>query len=162
MIENVIMVLTGLLMNKTTNLYKMKGDMYRITFVLIDLQGKLLITDREFIGKEWFAFLVEFKLNFIVRLRKEMYQGLLGIDQNSYHNLEKKALKKGYSQAIISLEKQYYKVEMWKTLNKTEPIIYLITNILNQRRIGKQYAKRWKIEYCFKHLKTNGRFAAAI
>lgn len=128
----------------------------RKAFVIIDLEGKLLIADREFIGKEWFAFLVEFKLNFIVRLRKGMYQGLLGIDQNSYHNLEKKALKKGYSQAIISLEKQYYKVEMWKTLNKTEPIIYLITNILNQRRIGKQYAKRWKIEYCFKHLKTNG------
>lgn len=89
------MVLTGLLMNKTTNLYKMKGDMYRITFVLIDLQGKLLITDREFIGREWFAFLVEFKLNFIVRLKKGVYRDLFEISRNSYSNLEKKYLKKG-------------------------------------------------------------------
>ena len=45
---------------------------------------------------------------------------------------------------------------MWKSTIQDEPIIYLITNILHQKRIGKQYAKRWKIEYCFKHLKTNG------
>jgi hypothetical protein len=45
---------------------------------------------------------------------------------------------------------------MWKSAIEGEPIIYLITNILHQKRIGKQYAKRWKIEYCFKHLKTNG------
>ena len=45
---------------------------------------------------------------------------------------------------------------MWRSDNKDEPIIYLITNILTQKRIGKHYAKRWKIEYCFKHLKTNG------
>lgn len=32
----------------------------------------------------------------------------------------------------------------------------LITNVLTKKRVGKQYAKRWKIEYCFKHLKTNG------
>jgi len=34
--------------------------------------------------------------------------------------------------------------------------VYLLTNRLNAKRIGKQYRKRWKIEYCFKHLKTNG------
>ena len=124
----------------------------RKAFIVIDLQGKLLIADREFIGKEWFENLVSFGLNFVIRLRKGMYFSQI----ENYHKLEKKALKKGYSKAIFSIDEQSYQIEMWRSDNKHEPIIYLITNILTQRRVGKQYAKRWKIEYCFKHLKTNG------
>ncbi len=124
----------------------------RKAFVIIDLQEKLLIADREFIGKEWFSNLTEFGLNFVIRLRKGMYLTLI----LNYHELEKRALKKGYSQAIFSINAQNYRIEMWRSDNQDEPIIYLITNILTQKRVGKQYAKRWKIEYCFKHLKTNG------
>ncbi|RDB06088.1 transposase [Runella aurantiaca] len=76
--------------------------------------------------------------------------------EDTDHGQEKKALKKGYSQAIFDLGLDKYKIEMWRSANKDEPVICLITNILYQKRVGKQYAKRWKIEYCFKHLKTNG------
>lgn len=124
----------------------------RKAFVIIDLQGKLLIADREFIGKDWFGNLVDFGLNFVIRLRKEMYLAQI----ENYRKLEKKALKKGYSQAIFSINGENYRIEMWRSSNKDEPIIYLITNVLTKKRVGKQYAKRWKIEYCFKHLKTNG------
>ena len=96
------------------------------------------------------------KVNFIIRLRKKMYQSYIELSGYSYQKLEKKALKKGYSQAIFEMEEQRYKIEMWKSNIQGKSIIYLITNILHQKRIGKQYAKRWKIEYCFKHLKTNG------
>lgn len=38
-----------------------------------------------------------------------------------------------------------------------EPFLYLITNLnLSAKAIGDIYSLRWKIEYCFKHLKTNG------
>lgn len=124
----------------------------RKAFAIIDLQGKLLIADREFIGKDWFGNLVDFGLNFVIRLRKEMYLAQI----ENYRKLEKKALKKGYSQAIFSINGGNYRIEMWRSSNKDEPIIYLITNVLTKKRVGKQYAKRWKIEYCFKHLKTNG------
>lgn len=124
----------------------------RKSFTIIDLQGKLLIADREFIGKEWFVSLVDFGLNFVIRLRKGMYVSQI----SNYHKLERNALKKGYSQAIFSINEQNYRIEMWRSDNKDEPIVYLITNILTKKRVGKQYAKRWKIEYCFKHLKTNG------
>lgn len=134
----------------------------RKALVIIDLQGKLLIADREFIGQEWFMNLVGMQLNFVIRLRKNMYKKEIELEGNTYESLEKKALKKGYSQAIFRVNTQIYKIEMWRSGNKDEPIIYLITNILDCKRIGKQYAKRWKIEYCFKHLKTNGRCAAAL
>ena len=93
------------------------------------------------------------KVNFIIRLRKKMYQSYIELSGYSYQKLEKKALKKGYSQAIFEMEEQWYKIEMWKSNIQGKSIIYLITNILHQKRIGKQYAKRWKIKYCFKHLK---------
>lgn len=124
----------------------------RKAFVIIDLEDKLLIADREFIGKEWFGSLVNFGLNFVIRLRKGMYASQI----KDYDKLEKKALKKGYCQAIFSINEQSFRIEMWRSDNKDEPIIYLITNILAKKRVGKQYVKRWKIEYCFKHLKTNG------
>lgn len=128
----------------------------RKAFVIIELEGKLLIADREFIGKEWLWSLVDLGLNFVIRLRKGMYKKAIETSGHSYDKLEKKARKKGYSQAIFDLGLDKYKIEMWRSSNKDEPIIYLITNILDQKRVGKQYAKRWKIEYCFKHLKTNG------
>ncbi|MDJ1499491.1 hypothetical protein QNI22_02480 [Cytophagaceae bacterium BD1B2-1] len=31
-----------------------------------------------------------------------------------------------------------------------------MTNRVKHKRVGKHYGKRWKIEYCFKHLKANG------
>lgn len=128
----------------------------RKAFVIINLDGKLLIADREFIGKEWLGSLIDFGLNFVIRLRKGIYKKAIEMCGHSYDKLEKKALKKGYAQAIFEMEGHLYKIEMWPTANKEELIIYLITNILSKKRVGKQYAKRWKIEYCFKHLKTNG------
>ncbi|RYU94505.1 transposase, partial [Emticicia agri] len=120
----------------------------RKAFVLIDLHGKLLIADREFIGKEWFSHLLAFELNFVIRLRKGMYRKPIEDSGYSYEELEMKATRKGYSQAIFTVCGQKYRIEMWRSDNKGEPIIYLITNVLNKKRIGKQYAKRWKIEYC--------------
>lgn len=37
-----------------------------------------------------------------------------------------------------------------------EPYIYFISDLQNARAIANHYLKRWKIECCFKHLKTNG------
>lgn len=37
-----------------------------------------------------------------------------------------------------------------------EPYIYFISDLRDARAIAGHYLKRWKIECCFKHLKTNG------
>ena len=105
-----------------------------------------MIADREFIGKEWLGSLIDFGLNFVIRLRKGIYKKSIEMCGHSYDKLEKKVLKKGYSQAIFKMEGHLYKIEMWPSTKKEESIIYLITNILTQKRVGKQYAKRWKID----------------
>ena len=40
--------------------------------------------------------------------------------------------------------------------DRKEPYIYFISNMNNAHEILKHYAERWKIECCFRHLKTNG------
>lgn len=37
-----------------------------------------------------------------------------------------------------------------------EPYIYFISDLQDARNIASHYLKRWKIECCFKHLKSNG------
>jgi transposase len=37
-----------------------------------------------------------------------------------------------------------------------EPYIYFISDLTNAKEILKAYTKRWKIECCFKHMKSNG------
>ena len=37
-----------------------------------------------------------------------------------------------------------------------EPYIYFISDLQDAKAIANHYLKRWKIECCFKHLKTNG------
>ncbi len=139
-----------------------------------DLSGKTLLADREFIGDKWLCFLNEQGIKFIIRLRKQMYKNTInaaGQDEgrssknaftvlDSYEKLKQRALKKGYAQTRIYINKQEFRVEFWKNKHHQEsvkdPIIFLITNILDKNRVGKKYQQRWKIEYCFKHLKSNG------
>ena len=37
-----------------------------------------------------------------------------------------------------------------------EPYIYFISDLQDAKAIANHYLKRWKIECCFKHLKSNG------
>ena len=124
----------------------------------VALQGKILVADREFIGQIWFDFLVESNILFVIRIRENMYQKEL-LDGKSHHKLRKKALKKGFAQGFIKINDKIFRLEFWRNTNEfntKEPIVYLLTNVLDQKKIGQKYKYRWRIEYCFKHLKSNG------
>ena len=73
----------------------------RKAFIIIDLEDKLLVADREFIGKEWLGSLIEMNLNFIIRLRKKMYQNYIELCGYTYQKLERKALKKGIHKQFL-------------------------------------------------------------
>lgn len=51
-----------------------------------------------------------------------------------------------------------YWVVMTKNLkhDRKEPYIYFISNIENAKMVLAHYLERWKIECCFRHLKSNG------
>lgn len=140
------------------------GQEERIEFMkkaleFVDFKGKTLLCDREFIGVEWFDFLKKSDINFIIRLRFKAYYTHFSSKDLYFKHIEK-AKKKGFSSCIITIEGQKFCVEFWKnknlTFEKNEDVIILITNILNKRKVGRKYHFRWELEYCFRHLKSNG------
>lgn len=76
----------------------------------------------------------------------------------SYESLEKRALKKSKASALVTIEGKAYRLWIVRNASKSEkePLVYLLTNLLNKSNTPDLYRLRWRIEYLFKHLKTNG------
>ena len=134
--------------------------MFEQAFKLFDLKGMTLLADREYIGQQWFKFLKDSGLNFVIRLRWGDYyeqvdkQGGLSyvqMAQRCFHR--QKLLKKR-----ITLQGQQYSWLMIPNpkANADEPILIFLTTLPPTKRTANLYAKRWKIECLFKHLKSNG------
>ena len=127
---------------------------------LYHLSGKVLGADREYIGPEWFKALQEAGLHGVVRLRKNLYRQ--AIDQSAgwrYSKLEKKAKSRPRPVSKkIELEGMALTFVVLKNrqAQAKEKLLYLLSNLESAPAISQAYALRWLIEYCFKHMKTNG------
>ena len=127
---------------------------------LYQLSGKVLVADREYIGPEWFMALQQAGINWVVRLRKNLYRH--AIDQAPgwrYSKLEKKA--KSHKRAVgkkIELAGMAltFVVLTNRQANAKEELLYLLSNLEDTPAISQAYKLRWLIEYCFKHMKSNG------
>lgn len=138
-----------------------------------DLSGMILLADREYIGKEWFNYLVDRGLNFIIRLKKDIYRSY--VDEQSgqkhpkfkhqqwrYSALERLAgtklhIRSGVSKQI-QIQGKCFTFVVFKNPKKNakEPLFYFISTLNKCKQITGSYPIRWKIECCFKHLKSNG------
>lgn len=143
-----------------------------------DLSGKCLLADREYIGRDFFDFLCDNKINFVIRLKKGIYVD--EVNQNLYKNsnpqarqqhlrysaMERKAKLPKYHNTGVSKQikingRKYLfiikKNTNWKIGdNPNDELIYLLTTLTKKRKAIKAYGIRWSIECCFKHLKTKG------
>lgn len=123
----------------------------------LNLQAKTVIADREFIGNDYFLKFQELDINFISRIRKQMYKSNI-LGNRTYDSIKKKALKKGKASTLIEINNLKFRLWIVKNTRQdtNEPLVYMLTNILHKRNIPDLYRLRWRIEYLFKHLKTNG------
>ncbi len=112
---------------------------------------EVLLADREFIGGEWFAYLCEQNLPFVIRVRKDALSdgwfGLFGFFQHLPLG-EHKVLKQRY--CIFGVELGVAGAR----LTDGEYVI-VVTNGSPKQALVK-YAKRWQIECLFKALKSSG------
>lgn len=134
-------------------------------FKYFNLSGKTLLGDREYIGKDWFKYLINNEVDFIIRVRKTDYKSI--IDQYeglSHKEMSKKVLKSKIHQKAISklvemegMILQFVAVKNPKNDPK-DPVIFLLTNLVDKtaKLVAEEYCIRTKIEQCFKHLKSNG------
>lgn len=127
-----------------------------------DLQGMILLADREYIGEDWFEFLSSKGIDFVIRLKSNVYHHQVntaaGLRQS---HLKHKAMAKKDGQFVSKSlqfkgrDYQYVIVKNSKTEDK-EPLLFFLTSLKKVAKAVKAYSLRWKIETCFKHLKSNG------
>jgi hypothetical protein len=129
---------------------------------IFDLKGMTLLADREYVGKEWVMFLKDKGIAFVIRQRIGDYKPLIDAIKGkglSYDQMYTKCLTK--SQIIsrqVVFEGGVYRFVMMPNpkAGTKDPVIFLLTTLANPLTATTSYAKRWKIECLFKHLKTNG------
>ncbi|MFC0185959.1 transposase [Pseudarcicella hirudinis] len=127
---------------------------------IFNLSGKVLLADREFVGDEWLKFLKDAQIDFIIRLSKTCYKKRItqsiGV---SHSSLEKKALKRKTAIGkVFRLNGNEYTFVAIKNAKKdiAEPVLFLISSLTNYKEITNTYRIRWRIETCFRQLKTKG------
>ena len=134
-------------------------------FLKIPLPVFEIVGDREFIGEAWLSALEKLGIRYVIRLKSGLKfyewleQGMSG-DKIEVKNILANQLKQGNTSAEIVIGGEFI-VRVVGTRNEgkdfdTEPYIYLITNNEDISNAAHTYRKRWKIETCFKHLKSGG------
>lgn len=130
----------------------------------LSLSGKVLLADREYIGKDWFKFLTDSGIDFVIRLKRGCYRE--EIDQAGglrYSALEKKLLRSRVAGKTVAkpfeISGMQMRIVMAKNLsrNDKDAIIYLLSSTdMPAKKVAGAYFMRWKIETCFKHMKSSG------
>lgn len=112
----------------------------------------LVIGDREFVGHEWFKYLKDNGINFVMRLPKHHLIRTQAGKQYAISDLDFKN-----DEPIIFFDCQVDGIwgHAWiKTLNEGE-FLFLFGNV-TVKFMGQFYRKRWTIEKCFQNLKGRG------
>ena len=148
--------------------YRERVQLFKQAFKHFNLAGKTLLADREYIGTQWFKFLVDNDLDFVIRSRDQAYFEL--IDGTSPENakpveelIDKVLRSKKAAKAIRVSFVLEDGTRLWAVIAKNphpearEDFMILITS-LDQGAYATvvAYRKRWKIEHCFRQLKSNG------
>lgn len=124
-----------------------------------------ILGDREFIGAQWFGFMVQVGFSFVIRARWQDYWGEVSIALNkTIANTEKYMLnrikREGYFQTSIMLEGNLLYYTMFpntsKRQNKKDKWMILISDKKDLDWISNSFRRRWSIEVFFYHCKTNG------
>ena len=134
----------------------------KAAMVCYDFANMTLIADREYIGYEWFKWLDEQNIRFIVRLKEGIYHDEINGEKGlSWVQLKAKAEKKKAGQKVCKRIK-FQDLELFYIILKNprpdaeDEFIYLLTSWKSPTQAARIYEIRWQIEVCFKHLKSNG------
>ena len=136
--------------NQDERISLMKKLLYRIPASKM----KALLADREFIGKDWFKFLVDSKIPFHIRIRQNMLAELNDESVNVsilFANLYVGESRTLHNRYLICGQM------LWVTGMRLEggELLIIVTNA-NPNESLDLYSQRWEIEMLFKALKTAG------
>ena len=112
-----------------------------------------LAADREFIGNDWFNYLTTNKINFVVRIKSNM---LLELKGNSIASgkLFKSVTQGGMLSYQVKIDG--LALQSQATRSNANELVIVVSNNLAEPNLLVVYAKRWRIECLFGHVKTRG------
>ena len=146
-----------------SNIGERKRFMKRV-FRSFNLKDKILIADREYIGIDWFKYLIDNDLKFVIRLKKNVYHSSINkakgktvtelVQKVKRSKIPHKSVQKSFELDGMNLT---FTIIKNPDKNAKEALIFLISNRTDSAiKIAFIYRIRWKIEHCFKQLKSNG------
>jgi Transposase DDE domain len=123
-----------------------------------------LLADREFAGEFWLLKIAKRGFSFIVRVKSNRKltvwtSGKLRSKKCKITVISRFLRKKRLKSIEIAISDEllcHLVCSPNTSTREKEPYIYLFTNIEQPDDAGLHYSKRWNIETCFGHLKTNG------
>lgn len=112
-----------------------------------------LLADREFVGNDWFDYLFQENINFVIRLKcntRVEYAGeairLDALLKNSHYD-QANCRKARLNGKTVHLE---------ATISKDNEFVVVVSNYINNQDLLSIYRIRWGIECMFKHFKSQG------
>lgn len=139
-----------------SNLYECKA-LIKMASLLYDLKGTKLLADREYVGKEWFAWLHKKGIIFYIRVPIKHYKKEV-VGRLAYSHLCKKAKRGKNVETTLCIEGMSYRLLATADHKDDHGLLLVITNSktgTTRKSLG-NYKLRWKIETMFFHLKSNG------
>ena len=125
---------------------------------VLNLEGKVLLGDREYIGTRWFELLHQASIGFVIRLRKGNYQRDIEQQGCSVSKLENKARsqvgKITWKRFSLQDYDYYYVLKAYRSRSGKIEYLRLISSVTPALAV-EYYGYRYRIETMFKHLKSN-------
>jgi len=144
---------------------KERKELLRKAMKHFDLKGKTLIADREYMGEEWFKYMIDNGLHFVIRLRHKVYESAVdALGGRTYKQLCNKVKRSKLSDKALGKVFMLNGVALLFVVAKNpkndpkSPLIFIVTSRtdMSPKKVVVEYGIRYKIEHCFKHLKSNG------
>jgi hypothetical protein len=125
---------------------------------VLNLKGKVLLGDREYIGTSWFDILHQASIGFVIRLRKGNYQQNIEQQGCSVSKMESKA-RSSVGQVVwkkftLQDHRYYYVLKAYRSRSNKVEYLRLISSV-TPALAEEYYGYRYRIETMFKHLKSN-------
>jgi len=121
---------------------------------------KSVVADREFVGKDWLAFLNRNEIRYYIRIRNnfKVFIPHKNKELNASHLFNRfKTNEFVYYHKIVRVHGQLCNLSSCKLNPKNLKQEFLIIVSFNKPENAKEdYQKRWKIEMCFKAMKSSG------
>ena len=137
-------------------------EKFKTTFGVSRIRS--FMADREFIGKEWFDYLLQHKIRFYIRIKDNRYLEWVKDHLKGGAGEKGKRISREFFQHLKGPEESRViynalhdqRINVAGTRLKSGELLLVCSNDSNMKRILQTYKDRWQIEMLFKNMKTQG------